>query len=170
MVAAKTIRYDSVMSDYKPMMHIVLHQPEIPPNTGAVGRTCLALGFKLWLVKPLGFQVDEKTLRRAGLDYWQHLNWEVVDHWQQLREKLVGSSFYYFSKKATTCYLDIEFKRNDVLVFGSETTGLPESFLQNHEGQALRIPMRSEVRSLNLSASVAVAGYEAIRQIDHQVE
>jgi len=149
------------MSD--PLIHIVLHQPQIPPNTGAVGRTCVALGAKLWLVRPLGFRVDTKTLRRAGLDYWQHLDWEVVDHYEALDEHLTGRR-WLFTKKATRSYTDVSFQRGDALIFGSETEGLPASILGNQES-ALRIPIREEVRSLNLSCSVAIAGYEALRQL-----
>ena len=153
---------------YTPRFHVVLHQPEIPPNTGAVGRTCVALEAKLWLVRPLGFQVDTKTLRRAGLDYWQHLNWEVVDHWEALlaglQEPYVAHRFWYFTKKAHRDYTDVAYERGDVLVFGSETSGLPPSLLEQSPDQNLRIPISPHVRSLNLSCSVAVAGYEASRQ------
>ena len=150
---------------YQPAFHIVLHQPEIPGNTGAIGRTCVALAAKLWLVRPLGFRVDEKTLRRAGLDYWQHLQWEVVENWDALQKRLDGHRFWNFSKSAQKIYTQIEFAKNDVLVFGSETTGLPRSMLSDNPGSALRIPIREEVRSLNLSCSVAIAGYEVLRQI-----
>jgi len=139
---------------YKPRLHVVLHQPEIPYNTGSVGRTCVAIGAKLWLVRPLGFRVDDYYLRRAGLDYWQHLEWEVVDDWDSLLEHLPCERYWYFSKKADQSYAQAEFAEGDVLVFGSESQGLPTN----------RIPTRDEVRSLNLSNAVAVAGYEALRQ------
>lgn len=153
---------------YQPRFHVVLHQPEIPPNTGAVGRTCVALEAKLWLVRPLGFQVDTKTLRRAGLDYWQHLNWEVVDHWEALRSGLqtayANDRFWYFTKTANRLYTNVEYQFGDVLVFGCETEGLPPSLLANSPDHNLRIPIGPHVRSLNLSCSVAIAGYEAARQ------
>lgn len=148
---------------YVPRLHIVLYQPEIPPNTGAVGRTCVALRAKLWLVRPLGFQLNEKTLRRAGLDYWQHLDWEIVDNWEQLTERL-QTRFFYFSKTAANNLYDIRFQSGDALVFGSETSGLPGNLLECGD-QAVRIPIDQNVRSLNLSCSVAIAGYELSRQI-----
>jgi len=149
--------------NYAPRLHIVLHQPEIPPNTGAVGRTCVAVGAKLWLVRPLGFRLDAKLLRRAGLDYWQHLEWEAVDDWQALRQRLADNRFWFFSKTARREYTDVAFQPGDVLVFGSETRGLPPSLLEPSES-LLRIPIRDDVRSLNLSCAVAVAAYEALRQ------
>jgi tRNA (cytidine/uridine-2'-O-)-methyltransferase len=149
---------------YDPVLHIVLHQPEIPYNTGSVGRTCVAVGAKLWLVRPLGFRVDDYYLRRAGLDYWEHLAWQVVNDWQELRASLSGRRFWPFTKKATQTYSSIVFQRGDVMVFGSESAGLPDSILEEHAGSQLRIPTRAEVRSLNLSNAVAVASYEALRQ------
>ena len=149
---------------YDPRLHVVLFQPEIPPNTGAVGRTCVAVAAKLWLVRPLGFRVDEKTLRRAGLDYWEHLEWEVVDDWKALATRLPVERAWYFTKKAAHSYLDVEYQLGDILVFGSETAGLPPSLLDTHAARTLRIPTRPQVRSLNLSNSVAVAAYEAHRQ------
>lgn len=150
---------------YEPRFHVVLYQPEIPPNTGAVGRTCVALAAKLWLVRPLGFRTDESTLRRAGLDYWQHLQWRIVDHWDQLRSELAGSRFWFFSKRAGRSFRSVAFQAQDALVFGNESMGLPESFLQESPESGLRIPTSSWVRSLNLSCSVAVAGYEVDRQL-----
>lgn len=154
---------------YLPRMHIVLYQPEIPQNTGAIGRTCVALQAKLWLVRPLGFRIDEKALRRAGLDYWQHLNWEVVDDWdslvEQLAEPFQNQRCWYFTKRATKAYTEPEFAEADVLVFGCETKGLPSDLREQRPEQNLRIPISAKVRSLNLSCSVAVAGYEVIRQL-----
>jgi tRNA (cytidine/uridine-2'-O-)-methyltransferase len=149
---------------YTPLLHVVLHQPEIPYNTGSVGRTCVAVGAKLWLVRPLGFRVDDYYLRRAGLDYWDRLNWQVVDHWEELQDALHGSRFWLFTKKAQRSYLDASYNYGDVLVFGSESAGLPEALLADHTDTQLRIPTRSDVRSLNLSNAVAVASYEALRQ------
>ena len=148
------------------MMHIVLHQPEIHYNTGSAGRTCVAVGAKLWLVRPLGFRLDNRHLRRAGLDYWQYLDWEVVDHWQALTARLGGHRFWFFSKTAARPYTDADFRPSDVLVFGSESGGLPPSMLTEHAERCLRIPIRPEARSLNLSVSVAVAAFEARRQQD----
>lgn len=152
-----------------PLLHIVLHQPEIPPNTGNVGRTCVAVGAKLWLVRPLGFQIDAKQLRRAGLDYWPHLEWEAVEDWAALAAKLAGpiaaGRMWLFTKTASRLYTDVSYQRGDVLVFGSETRGLPPELLAQFPEQTLRIPTRPQVRSLNLSAAAAVAMYEAVRQI-----
>lgn len=150
---------------YDPWLHVVLYQPEIPHNTGSVGRTCVATGVKLWLVRPLGFRMDDYYLRRAGLDYWQHLEWEAVDNWEMLLERLTPQRLWLFTKKAERSYLDVEFQPQDVLVFGCETQGLPDSLLAAHPPeQQLRIPIRGDVRSLNLSNSVAVSVYEALRQ------
>ena len=148
------------------MLHIVLHQPEIPQNTGNVGRTCVAIGAKLWLVRPLGFRLDARHLRRAGLDYWEHLEWEVVDDWETLGTRLPTRSGWFFSKTAATPYTAVRYQPGDVLVFGSETQGLPPSLLQAYAARRLRIPMRPQVRSLNLACAVGVAAYEAVRQIE----
>jgi len=152
----------------RPLLHIVLHQPEIHYNTGSAGRTCVAVGAKLWLVRPLGFRLDDRHLRRAGLDYWQHLDWEVVDDWDTLAGRLAGHRFWLFSKTARRPYTDADFRPGDVLVFGSESSGLPPSMLAEHAECCLRIPIRPEARSLNLSVSVAVAAFEARRQEDAQ--
>ena len=146
-------------------MHIVLHQPEIPDNTGNVGRTCVALGAKLWLVRPLGFHLDDRHLRRAGLDYWQHLAWEAVDDWATLLARLSGSRTWFFTKHAVKPYTEAVFSPDDMLVFGSESRGLPPSLLDANPERCLRIPMAAEARSLNLAVSVAVAAYEARRQL-----
>src|ERR1700742_3002059 len=114
---------------YEPRLHVVLHQPEIPYNTGSVGRTCVAVGAKLWLVRPLGFRVDDYYLRRAGLDYWEHLEWEVVDDWSALVAKLPAERHWYFTKKATREYTSAVYSSADVLVFGSESQGLPAELL-----------------------------------------
>jgi tRNA (cytidine/uridine-2'-O-)-methyltransferase len=148
-----------------PSLHIVLCQPEIPDNTGNVGRTCVALGAKLWLVRPLGFRLDDRHLRRAGLDYWQHLDWEAVDDWSALRSRLPDSHLWLFTKHAATSYTGAVFSPGDALVFGSESQGLPYELLGLHPDCCLRIPMAAEARSLNLAVSVAVAGFEARRQL-----
>ena len=151
---------------YDPRLHIVLHQPEIPYNTGSVGRTCVAVGAKLWLVRPLGFRVDDYYLRRAGLDYWEHLEWQVVDDWQELTAHLPPDRHWYFTKKADQHYGAARFTPGDVLVFGSESRGLPDELLAARPARCLRVPTRPQVRSLNLSNCVAVAAYEALRQWD----
>ncbi len=149
---------------YDPALHVVLVQPEIPHNTGSVGRTCVAVGAKLWLVRPLGFRMDDYYLRRSGLDYWPHLEWEAVDDWAALVARLAGRRFWLFSKSAERSYAEVEYQRGDVIVFGSESQGLPESLRDQHRAQLLRIPIRDEVRSLNLSNAVAIVLYEALRQ------
>ena len=149
---------------YAPRMHIVLFQPEIPYNTGSVGRTCVAVAAKLWLVRPLGFRVDDYYLRRAGLDYWQHLEWEVVDDWAALTAALPVERHWYFTKFGERSYTSAGFTEGDVLVFGRESQGLPPEIVEGRRDRCLRIPTRPEVRSLNLSNSAAVAMYEAMRQ------
>ena len=150
----------------EPSFHIVLHEPEIHYNTGSVGRTCVALGAKLWLVRPLGFRLDDRRLRRAGLDYWEHLNWEVVDDWDALLQRLPDRRPWLFTKTATRVYTDAAFRPGDIMVFGSETRGLPESLLDANTDRTLRIPIHENARSLNLSVSVAVATFEAKRQCE----
>ena len=150
-----------------PPLNVVLHQPEIPPNTGNIGRSCLAAGAHLWLVRPLGFRVDEKQLRRAGLDYWQHLHWTAVDDWQELERNLPARTHWYFTKHAETLYTDVRYQPGDALVFGSETAGLPDSILSTDADRCLRIPIRDPVRSLNLASAVAVATFEVLRQWRH---
>ena len=150
---------------YQPQLHIVLHQPEIPPNTGAIGRTCVALQAKLWLIKPLGFEITEKTLRRAGLDYWQHLEWETAENWDDFLDKRQPNNMWLFSRFATQSYLDVTYADQDTLIFGCETAGLPKTITDQHPESLLRIPTHANVRSINLSSAVAVAGFEATRQI-----
>jgi tRNA (cytidine/uridine-2'-O-)-methyltransferase len=145
-------------------LHIVLYQPEIAHNTGSIGRTCVALGAKLWLVRPLGFQLDDRRLRRAGLDYWQSLDWEAVDDWTALVQRLGDRPLWFFTKTATKTYTKAAFTPDDALVFGSESRGLPRTLLAGCGDQCLRIPMRPEARSLNLSVTVAIAAFEAQRQ------
>jgi tRNA (cytidine/uridine-2'-O-)-methyltransferase len=146
------------------MLHLVLYEPEIPHNAGSIGRTCVAVGAKLWLVRPLGFQLDDRHLRRAGLDYWQHLEWEAVDDWQALTERLPQAHFWFFTKHGAHCYSDVSFQSGDALVFGSESRGLPKSLTESHPDRCLRIPMHRNARSLNLSVCAAVIAFEAKRQ------
>ncbi|HZZ29387.1 MAG TPA: tRNA (cytidine(34)-2'-O)-methyltransferase [Pirellulales bacterium] len=165
--ATEPARYGRGMN-YEPIMHVVLHQPEIPYNTGSVGRTCVAVGAKLWLVRPLGFRMDDYYLRRAGLDYWEHLECEIVDDWAALLARLgqesPGRQPWLFTKTAKQIYTDIKFQRGDILVFGGESCGLPRALLDAQRDRTVRIPIREQVRSLNLSNSVAIAAYEALRQ------
>jgi len=148
----------------EPILHVVLYEPEIPLNTGNIGRTCVAVRAKLWLVRPLGFQIEDRRLKRAGLDYWQYLDWEVVDNYQILLERLGPRPMWFFSKRASRLYTEAGFQPGDALIFGSETRGLPPSLLEAQPDRALRIPIRPPVRSLNLAVSVGVAVYEALRQ------
>jgi tRNA (cytidine/uridine-2'-O-)-methyltransferase len=150
------------------MLHIVLHQPDIPQNTGNIGRTCVAVGAKLWLVRPLGFRLDEKHLRRAGMDYWQHVDWEAVENWHDLKERLAGKRFWYLTKTAQRLVWDASFQPEDVLVFGSESRGLPPSILAENPSQNLGFPMREPVRSLNLASTATAVIYEAQRQFHIQ--
>jgi tRNA (cytidine/uridine-2'-O-)-methyltransferase len=124
----------------------------------------VAVGAKLWLVRPLGFRLDDYYLRRAGLDYWEHLLWEAVDDWETLLARLPAREPWLFTKAARRSYLDVAYQPGDVLVFGRESSGLPESLLAEHAERTLRIPIRPQVRSLNLSNAVAVVCYEALRQ------
>ncbi len=148
---------------YQSMFHIVLFQPEIPENTGAVGRTCVAAGADLFLVKPLGFQLDHRRIARSGMDYWQFLNVQTADDWSDLRLKLPGRC-WFFTKKAVKSYVDVQYRPEDVLVFGCESRGLPDFILDAAPEQCLKIPIAEESRSLNLSVSVGIALYEAQRQ------
>ena len=144
-------------------MHVVLHEPEIPQNTGNIGRTCVAVGAHLWIVRPAGFRLDARQLRRAGLDYWEHLQWEVVADWQELEQRLAARK-WLFTKHAKRSYTQATFEPGDALVFGSESRGLPSRLLDSAPNACLRIPMATEARSLNLSNAVAIALYEAVRQ------
>ncbi len=149
-----------------PLLHLVLFEPEIPQNTGNIGRTCVALGVKLWLVQPLGFQLDSRRLARAGLDYWEDLQWEVVPNWDDLQDRLPAETrMWYFSKRGDRVYTEALFSREDVLVFGSESRGLPQSLLARYADQVLKIPQPGPVRSLNVANAAAVAMYEAYRQL-----
>jgi tRNA (cytidine/uridine-2'-O-)-methyltransferase len=152
---------------YDPCLHVVLFQPEIPQNTGNIGRTCVAIGAKLWLVRPIGFQLDDYYLRRAGLDYWEHLEFEVLDDWNAAQACVIepsGRRPWLFTKSAPQSYTQVKFQHADVLVFGNESHGLPDWLHEQYSASRLRIPSRPEVRSLNLSNAVAVVAYEAIRQ------
>ena len=145
-------------------MHIVLHEPEIPQNTGNIGRTCVATGTKLHLIEPLGFQLDEKHLRRAGMDYWKVLDYTKYEDYEEFCRRNPGAKVFYATTKAKKCYTEVEFGPDDYIMFGKESGGIPEEILVDHEETCIRIPMLSDIRSLNLSNSVAIVLYEALRQ------
>ena len=145
-------------------MNIVLHEPEIPSNTGNIGRTCVATGTVLHLIKPLGFSLDDKLLKRAGLDYWKDLDVRVYDNFQDFLEKNPGAKVYMATTKAHRRYDEVAFKPDDFIMFGKETAGIPEEILVDHEEDCIRIPMNESIRSLNLANSAAVILYEALRQ------
>jgi tRNA (cytidine/uridine-2'-O-)-methyltransferase len=145
-------------------MHIVLIEPEIPGNTGNIARLCAATGCELHLVKPLGFSVDDKSLKRAGLDYWHLVKVHYHENFAEVVEKYQGHNFYYNTTKTTKSYSEVKFTPDDLLVFGKETAGIPESILKENWDTCIRIPMVSDARSLNLSNSVAIVAYEALKQ------
>ncbi|MDR3619952.1 MAG: tRNA (cytidine(34)-2'-O)-methyltransferase [Paludisphaera borealis] len=146
-------------------LHIVLVEPEIAANTGAIGRTCVAVGATLWLVRPLGFHIDDRSVKRAGLDYWEHLRYHVVDDLDEVTRRLGPDRLWWFSTKAARIYTEAPFRPGDALVFGSESRGLPRKWIDGDPERALRIPMRPEARSLNLANAAAVGLYEAFRRI-----
>jgi tRNA (cytidine/uridine-2'-O-)-methyltransferase len=142
-----------------------LLEPEIAANTGAIGRTCVAAGAALWLVRPLGFHLNDRYLRRAGLDYWPHLRFRVVDQFDEVASALGADRMWLFSTKAARSYTSVVYRPGDALVFGPESRGLPREWLSTCADRALRIPMHPEARSLNLANTVAIALFEAVRQI-----
>jgi len=145
-------------------MNIILHQPEIPQNTGNIGRTCVATGTSLHLIEPLGFRLDEKSLQRAGMDYWQHLDVHRYVNFEEFLSKNPGAKIWMATTKAKHTYSEVEFGENDFIMFGKESAGIPEEILVDYEDTCIRIPMLPEIRSLNLSNSVAIVLYEALRQ------
>lgn len=156
----------SAAAGRRKMFHIVLVEPEIPQNTGNIARTCAATGCRLHLVKPLGFEVSDKYLKRAGLDYWDAVQIDYWDSFSRLQEAYPQANYYFFTTKGRRRHCDARFAEGDFLVFGKETRGLPEELLVAHPAQCLRIPMIADTRSLNLANSVAVAVYEGLRQLD----
>ncbi len=144
-------------------LNIVMVEPEIPQNTGNIARTCAATGARLHLIKPLGFSTDEKALKRAGLDYWKYLDITYYDNLEDFFNKTNGP-YYYFSTKAQIIHSDMEYKDEAYLLFGKESAGLPEDLLVKNKETTVRIPMKEEARSLNVSNSVAIATYEVLRQ------
>lgn len=150
----------------KENLNIVLFQPEIPQNTGNIGRTCVLTNCKLHLIKPLGFSLEEKQLRRAGLDYWPKLDLSVYDSYEELREKYKDADFYFSTTHGKNYYDQAKFKQGDFIVFGRESCGLPDNIRNSDPGRCIRVPMiKTTLRSLNLSNTVAIVAYEAIRQI-----
>ncbi len=147
-------------------MNIVLVYPEIPQNTGNIARTCAATGSTLHLVKPLGFDISEKAVRRAGLDYWDKVEVKVYENLDEFFALNKGGKFWFLSTKANHSYTDVKYSENDFLLFGRESYGLPEPLLKEHYADTLRIPMLANLRSLNLSNSVAIVLYEGLRQLD----
>ena len=145
-------------------MHIILHQPEIPANTGNIGRTCVATGSSLHLIEPLGFRLDEKSIKRAGMDYWESLDVTRYINYQEFQERHSGAKIWFATTKAKKVYTEVSFGLDDFIMFGKESAGIPEEILVAHEENCIRIPMLEEIRSLNLSNSVAVVLYEALRQ------
>lgn len=148
-------------------LNIVLVEPQIPQNTGNIARTCAVTGARLHLVKPLGFQIDDKKLKRAGLDYWDKLDITYYDNTEDFFRKNPGGHFYFFTTKGRKIHSDAEYPDDSYLIFGREDAGLPEELLYDHFEECVRIPMRSTLRSLNLSNSAAIAVYEVLRQWDY---
>ncbi|MCR4719252.1 MAG: tRNA (uridine(34)/cytosine(34)/5-carboxymethylaminomethyluridine(34)-2'-O)-methyltransferase TrmL [Firmicutes bacterium] len=148
------------------MFNIVLVEPEIPQNTGNIARTCAATGSRLHIVKPMGFTIDDKKLKRAGLDYWHLLGVQYYENLDDFFDKNKGGRFFYSTTKGLNKYSDITYKDGDFILFGKETKGLPEELLKENKEFCIRIPMIDEARSLNLSNSVAIVIYEALRQTD----
>lgn len=149
-------------------MNIVLHEPEIPANTGNIGRTCVAAGTALHLIKPLGFDISDKAVRRAGMDYWKDLDLYVYENFEEFVAKNPNSRIYMATTKAKKVYTEVEYGENDFIMFGKESAGIPEEILVKYEETSVRIPMIGEIRSLNLSNSVSVILYEALRQQDFE--
>ncbi len=146
------------------MINIVLFEPEIPANTGNIGRTCVATNTRLHLIEPLGFRLDEKHLRRAGMDYWKDLDVTVYRDFQDFQEKNPNAKIYMATTKAPNVYTEVAYEPDCYIMFGKESAGIPEEILVHHKKESIRIPMAGDIRSLNLSNSVAVVLYEALRQ------
>ena len=145
-------------------LNIVLYEPEIPANTGNIGRTCVATGTKLHLIEPLGFRLDEKALKRAGMDYWKDLDVTTYVNWDDFCEKNPNAKIYMATTKGRHVYSDVSYETDCFIMFGKESAGIPEEILLEHKETAVRIPMLDHIRSLNLGNSVAIVLYEALRQ------
>ena len=150
----------------KALLHIVLVEPEIPGNCGNIARTCAATGYSLHLIRPLGFDISDKALKRAGLDYWHLLDVHDYDNLEDFFSKNDVQQMWCLTTKAPRCYTEANFQQDCYLFFGKETKGLPEDFLEQHRDSCIRLPMRPEARSLNLSNAVAITVFEALRQLD----
>ena len=150
-------------------LNIVLHEPEIPANTGNIGRTCVATGTRLHLIEPLGFSLSEKAIKRAGMDYWKDLDVTTYLDYEEFLRKNPGARIYYATTKGLQTYTDVQYEENCFIMFGKESAGIPEEILLRYQKTSVRIPMIGETRSLNLSNSVAIMLYEALRQnhFDH---
>lgn len=146
-------------------MKVVLYQPQIPQNTGNIGRLCVATDTELYLVRPLGFFIDSKEIKRSGLDYWENLRLKMVDSLEEIRQENPNSRFWYLSTKGKTIYSKVQYQLEDILVFGNEGHGLPKEILENNPHSTLTLPMWGPVRSLNLATAVGITLYEAYRQI-----
>ena len=146
------------------MLNIVLYEPEIPANTGNIGRTCVATGTRLHLIEPLGFKLNEKSLKRAGMDYWNDLDVTTYIDYQDFLEKNPGAKIYMETTKAHKVYTEVDYESDCYIMFGKESAGIPEEILVEHEEDCMRIPMNGDIRSLNLGNSVAIVLYEALRQ------
>ena len=145
-------------------LNIVLHEPEIPANTGNIGRTCVATGTRLHLIKPLGFDISDKAVKRAGLDYWSKLDVTVYESYEDFLERNPGAKIYYATTKGPQTYVDVHYEEDCFIMFGKESAGIPEEILCHHKKDSIRIPMIGDIRSLNLGNSVAIVLYEALRQ------
>lgn len=145
-------------------LNIVLFEPEIPFNTGAIGRTCVATGTRLHLIEPLGFKLNEKSVKRAGMDYWSKLDVTTYINYEDFMEKNPNAKIYMASTKATNVYSEVTYSEDCYIMFGKESGGIPEEILAHHKDQCIRIPMLEDIRSLNLSNSVSIVLYEALRQ------
>ena len=148
------------------MLNIVLHEPEMPANTGNIGRTCVAAGARLHLIEPLGFSINDKMVKRAGLDYWDKLDVTVYDDFNDFCERNPGAKIYMATTKAHKTYTEVSYEPDCYIMFGKESAGIPEDILVSNEDTCIRIPMIGDIRSLNLSNSVAIVAYEALRQHD----
>ena len=148
------------------MLNIVLFEPEIPANTGNIGRTCVATNTRLHLIEPLGFRLNEKNLKRAGMDYWEHLDVTTYIDYRDFMEKNPGAKIYMATTKSPNLYTDVKYEPDCYIMFGKESAGIPEEILVQTPDTAIRIPMNPQIRSLNLSNSVAIVLYEALRQND----
>ncbi len=150
------------------MINIVLHEPEMPANTGNIGRTCVATGAVLHLIEPLGFRINDKTVKRAGLDYWDKLDVRIYANYEEFLEKNKGAKIYMATTKSKQTYCDVQYEDGCYIMFGKESAGIPEEILLENKETCIRIPMLPEIRSLNLSNSVAIVAYEALRQLNFE--